>query len=96
MLRIWPDDGIIGRVLVLQGRLVTGWVEVLERECAEAGRSGQRVALDLSAVTYVSRAGLAALVRLCRRDVGILACPPLIAQMLEQEGIDMGRGEADA
>jgi anti-anti-sigma regulatory factor len=97
MLRISRHDADSGRaVLVLQGRFVAAWAaDVLERECAEAGRSGLPVALDLSEVRYLSRAGLAALVRLCRRGVSIAACPPLIAEMLEHEGIDVGRcGEA--
>jgi hypothetical protein len=97
MLLILRDHAKTGRtVLVLQGRLVDGWAEVLERECAEAGRSDVPVALDLSALTYVSPGGLAALARLCRGGVGIDVCPPLIAEMLEQEGVDVGRcGEAD-
>jgi hypothetical protein len=97
MLRIWRDDTEAGRaLLVLAGRLVAAWADVLERECAEAGRSGLRVALDLSEVRYVSPEGLAALARLWRRGVAIAACPPLIVEMLEQEGIPAGPcGAAD-
>jgi anti-anti-sigma regulatory factor len=97
MLRIWRRDTDTGRaVLALQGRFVAAWADLLERECAEAGRFGLPVALDLTEVRYVSRAGLAILARLCRGGVVLAACPPLIAEMLEQEGIDVGRcGERD-
>jgi anti-anti-sigma regulatory factor len=97
MLRIRHRHAVNGQaVLVLEGRVVAAWADMVERECAEAGRSALPVALDLSEVRYVSRAGLAALARLCRRGVAIVACPPLIAEMLEQEGIDVGRcGETD-
>jgi anti-anti-sigma regulatory factor len=92
MLRLSRHDADTGRaVLVLEGRFVDAWADVLERECAEAERSGLAVALDLSEVRYVSPAALAAVARLCRRGVAIAACPPLIAEMLEQEGIDVGR-----
>jgi hypothetical protein len=91
VLRISRHDADTGRaLLILEGRFVAAWAEVLERECAEAGRSGLPVALDLSEVRDVSRAGLEALARLCRGGVAIEACPPLIAEMLEQEGIDLG------
>jgi anti-anti-sigma regulatory factor len=90
MLRISHRDTDTGpTILVVEGRLAAAWADVLERECDEAGRSGLPVALDLSEVRYVSRAGLEALARLCRRGVAIAACPPLIAEMLEQEGIDV-------
>ena len=92
MLRISRQDADTGRaVLVLSGRFVAAWADVLERECADAERSGLTVALDLSEVRFVSRAGLTVIARLCRRGVAIVACPLLIAEMLEQEGVDMGR-----
>lgn len=97
MLRILRDPvGDHRVVLILQGRLVAEWVEVLERECQELSRSGQGVDLDLAGVVFIGRSGFEALGRLARAGVGIIACLPLIADMLEQEGIDVGRKLPDA
>lgn len=88
MLRIRRDDvDAHGVALVLQGRIVGEWADLLERECAALGRSGFRVDLDLSRAVFIGRSGFEALSRLSRAGVGIIGCSPLIAAMLEQEGI---------
>ena len=88
MLRIVRNDVDARRVvLILQGSIVAEWTTLLERECAELGGSGHRVTLDLSGVAFIGRAGFEALGRLSRAGVGIVGCSPLIADMLEQEGI---------
>lgn len=73
--------------LVLQGRIVEAWADFLERECDESIRSGFRVELDFSGVIFIGRSGFEALSRMSRRGVGIVGCSPLLAVMLEQEGI---------
>ncbi len=83
-------------VLILQGHLVTEGADALERECLELSRSGLSTALDLSGVVFIGRSGLEVLGRLSRAGVGIWACSPLVADMLEQEGIDVGRDLRDA
>lgn len=91
MLRIQRDDVAAQRVvLILQGHIVAEWADLLERECVELSRSGLRVALDLSGVVFIGRSGFEALGRLSRAGVGIIGCSPLIADTLEQEGIDVG------
>ena len=97
MLRILRDDVKAHRViLIIQGLIVAEWADVLERECMKLGRSGLRVALDLSGVVFIGRAGLAVLGRLDQAGVEIMGCSPLIADMLEQEGIEVGRNIENA
>jgi len=92
MLRIQRKNREAHRVsLVLQGHLAAEWAELLERECLESSRSGLSVSLDLAGVVFVSLSGLEVLGRLARSGVGIIACPPLIADMLEQDGIEVER-----
>jgi anti-anti-sigma regulatory factor len=92
MLRIRRDDLNSHEThLLLQGRIVAAWAEMLERECGELSRSGFHVVLDLSDVIFVARTGLEALGRLACAGVGITGASPLIAAMLEQEGIPANR-----
>jgi anti-anti-sigma regulatory factor len=78
--------------LLLHGRIAAEWAELLERECEELSRSGFRVVLDLSEVVFIGRSGLETLGRLGRAGVRIVGCSPLIAAMLEQEGIKQTEG----
>jgi anti-anti-sigma regulatory factor len=73
--------------LVLQGRIVAEWSDLLERECAELMRSRSSVVLDLSEVVFIGRSGVEVLGRLGRAGARVIGCTPLIAAMLEQEGI---------
>ena len=88
MLRIQRDEVDEHRVvLILEGRIAGAWAALLERECEALIGSGVRVDLDLSEVVYIARAGLEALRRLGEAGVRVTDCSPLIAAMLEQEGI---------
>jgi anti-anti-sigma regulatory factor len=90
MLRIQRDDVDADKVnLILQGHIVAEWADLLERECVELGRSGRSVTLDLSEVAYIGRSGFQALSRLSGAGVGIIGCSPLIADMLELDGIEL-------
>lgn len=92
MLRILREDKEVHRVvLLLQGHIVAEWAELLERECMELSRCGLRIVLDLSGVVLIGRSGLEVLGRLGRSGFPIVGCSPLIADMLEQEGIDVIR-----
>jgi anti-anti-sigma regulatory factor len=73
--------------LILQGRIVAAWADLLERECRQLIASGCHVALDLSEVFYIGRSGCEALSRLGKAGARIFGCSPLIAATLEQAGI---------
>jgi len=91
MLRIQHDFVAAHDVtLHLQGRIVTEWAELLERECGSLMRSGYRVVLDLSDVVFIGRSGVEVLGRVGRAGARIVGCTPLVAAMLEQEGIASG------
>jgi anti-anti-sigma regulatory factor len=77
--------------LIVQGYIVSEWAGVLEHECAELIRSGLDVVLDLSGVGFISRTGVEVLGRLSRAGAAITGCSPLIADVLEQEGIEVAR-----
>ena len=88
MLRIQRDEvNAHEATLHLQGRIISDWVVVLERECDEASRAGLRIALDFSEVVFIDRSGFAALARLSRAGADFIGCSPLVAAMLAQEGI---------
>ena len=88
MLRIQRIDvDAHGVTLILQGRIVAEWADLLESECVELSRSGFRVELDLSEVVFIGRSGIEVLSRLSRGGIGIISCSPLIVAMLRQEGI---------
>jgi anti-anti-sigma regulatory factor len=96
MLRIQRTDETADTVtLVLHGRIIAEWADLLERECAELMRSKSRVVLDLSEVMFISRFGLEALGRLDRAGARIAGCTPLFTAMLEQEGITVRRSFGD-
>jgi anti-anti-sigma regulatory factor len=96
MLRIVRNDADQQRVvLILEGRIVAAWADMLERVCLEAMRSDRPVVLDLSGVALIARSGKEALGRLARAGVGITGCSPLIADMLEQDGIAVIRTNGD-
>ena len=93
MLRIQRYDvNTIAVTLVLQGRIAAEWADLLERECATLMRSRSRVTLDLSEVVFVGRSGVEALRRLRRAGARVKGCTPLIAAILEQEGVLRRRG----
>jgi anti-anti-sigma regulatory factor len=78
-------------VLILQGLIVAEWADLLEGECLELSRSGLQVSLDLSRVSFIGHSGLEVLCRLARSGIRIKGCSPLIADMLEQEGLKVDR-----
>jgi len=68
--------------LRVEGRVVTEWVPVLERECWLALQGNGHVRLDLSAVTFVDDRGVAALRRLGSNALEIINCPEFIGELL--------------
>lgn len=77
--------------LMLDGRLVDPWAELVERECAAVLESGRAVAVDLSGVAVVDGAGIETLSHLDQAGVPIQGCSELIASILSDEGIHAER-----
>ena len=95
MLRIVRDDKGPQVILIVEGRIVTEWADLLEEECLDLIRSGYRVVLDLSSVVFIDRQGIAVLRRLSGAGVEIRGCSALIADMLEDEGLKVSRRKWD-
>lgn len=85
------DRGTHRVVLILEGRIVLEWADMLEEECRKLIQFGYRVVLDLSGVVFVGPRGVDVLSRLGWAGVEIRGCSPLIADMLEHEGIKVTR-----
>jgi anti-anti-sigma regulatory factor len=97
VLRIQRDELDAKTVaLLLHGRIALEWTDLLERECQELTRSGLSVVLNLSEVVFIGRSGFEALGRLGKAGVRIVGCSPLMAAMLEQEGLQLARDLANA
>jgi ABC-type transporter Mla MlaB component len=71
--------------LRLEGKLVGPWVAELARSCEELSYFPDRLLLDLSAVTFVDRPGLALLRDLLGRGGTLSACSALVAELLQTE-----------
>jgi RNA polymerase sigma-70 factor, ECF subfamily len=70
----------------LEGELLGAWVEELDRTSAEVLASGDRLSLDLAAVTFVGRAG-AELLRRLGQGGAVLGNPsPFVKEQLESWG----------
>jgi ABC-type transporter Mla MlaB component len=70
--------------LRIEGRVVSEWVTLLERECGLAVQQNRRVRLDLSAVQFIDGRGVAALRRLGRKGVEIVNCQEFIEELLRR------------
>jgi anti-anti-sigma regulatory factor len=69
--------------LKLEGRLVSDWVSLVERECL-ALRQGQRqISLDFSEVTFIDDRGVKMLQRIASADLKVVNCPAFIADLLK-------------
>ena len=79
MLRITiADESPRTVAFKVEGRIVSDWIEELERECDRFLERGKRVFLDFSAVTFADAKAVAMLKRLLTEDVKIINCPALI------------------
>ena len=69
-----------------EGRVVSDWVEVLERECQMSLEQAQWVEIDLSGVTFIDGRGVEMLRRLRTGRVGIVNCSPVLEDLLSGGG----------
>ena len=86
MLRITIADDCPQTVTFnVEGRIVSAWIEELERECHRFLERGKRVFLDFSGVTFVDRRAVVMLTRLLAEDAEIINCSALIQDLLPEE-----------
>lgn len=84
MLRISKKKTAEGVRLIVEGKVVGEWVEVLSQECQSLMGKKQSVLLDLSRVSFVDQDGAALLKRLADRNVPFVHCPALIAELCKR------------
>ena len=73
--------------LLVEGRIVSEWVGVLERECRQLRlEPRRRLGLDLTAVTFIDPPGVLALRRLVADGVAIVHIPDFIDALLRDDG----------
>ncbi len=83
MLRITTRGTPDGPTVVgVEGRLVAGWVAELEETCERLLAARRTIRLDLGAVTYVDRTGVAFLRSLRAREIEVLNGSPFVAELL--------------
>jgi hypothetical protein len=68
--------------LVLEGGVLGPWVDELRRVCDQALQRCGTVTLDLGAVGFIDRAGLALFRELESRQVRLTNCSPFVAEQL--------------
>lgn len=85
MLRISSVDTIESPPLLrLEGKLIGPWVDEFRQACASR-QAGNKLRLDLAAVTYVDRAGLDLLSELIAGGTTFVACSALVGEFLHEE-----------
>jgi len=83
MLRITKvADGSGAVTLKVEGRIVSEWVQVLERECLEGLRKKREVVLDFADVAFVDGQGIRMLRRLRTRAVQLVNVSALLEDLL--------------
>ncbi len=72
--------------LKLEGRIVSDWVSVLERECLMFLQEKQKVLLDFSGVTFIDGRGVEMLKRITSENLQILNCSALLEDLVQGGG----------
>ena len=90
MLRIRQvTDSRTEATLLVEGRIVSEWVGLLERECRQLRlEPRRRLQLDLTAVTFIDPPGVSALRRLVAEGVAIVRVPDFIDALLRGDAED--------
>ena len=70
--------------LKLEGRIVSDWVSVLERECLTWLQETRQVILEVAEVTFIDRSGLEMLRRIISPQLQIINASALIEELLQR------------
>ena len=85
MLRITRvAEGPSPVTLRLEGRIVSDWVSVVERECLTWLQDKRQVILEVAEVTFIDRRGLEMLRRIISPQLQILNAFALIEELLQR------------
>ncbi|MHC5541043.1 STAS domain-containing protein [Singulisphaera rosea] len=78
------EDGDLGCILKLEGKLLGPWIGELELACGEARDRRERIRLDLSGLTYLDADGTRFIEGLLREGTRLVACSGFVAEMLQR------------
>jgi hypothetical protein len=92
MLRIVIDRSA-ARV-TLEGQIIGPWVDELDRVCHQMIDGSVPVVLDLSAISFVSRAGVDLLDRLHARGVRVCNCSAFVREQIKAVAPSVAGGAA--
>ncbi|MEX5280758.1 MAG: hypothetical protein NW700_04295 [Nitrospiraceae bacterium] len=95
MLRITNRTAGRRALLVLEGRLVGEWVQVLKEECAARAKKGRDLSLDLSGLTFVDHDGIALLRQLKGLNASFIECPAFVAALCRTRGDGHAEGHSE-
>lgn len=85
MLRITSSTKDGTAWLKIEGKLVGPWVDECRAACAQNNRSGRRLSLDLSEITFVDADGVRLLRELVEQGVEIPVRSSFVAELLRLE-----------
>jgi hypothetical protein len=94
MLRITNKTVARKALLVLEGRLVGEWVQVLNEECSAQIKKGRALSLDLSGLTFVDQDGIALLRQLKGFNASFIECPAFVAALCRTRGDGHAEGHS--
>jgi hypothetical protein len=86
LTRVLHEDS--GVTLIVEGRIVAEWVDLLIRECTRLQGTRRPICLDLSRVTYVDVRGAAQVRRLVADGIRLTPSHGLVAELLEEDEHD--------
>ena len=87
MLRIFgPFKDETTATLKAEGRIVGGWVDLLERAALGALADGFHAIIDVRDVSFADAAGIVMLRRLARTGVRLVDPSPYVAALLDEDG----------
>ena len=68
--------------LKVEGKVISEWVSILEREALDSLQGKEEVILDFSDVTFINQSGIEMLKRIAAENIRIINCSPLIFNLL--------------
>jgi anti-anti-sigma regulatory factor len=83
MLKIVVERGGTTGAVRVEGRVIGPWVGELARACDQLLGSGSELVIDLAAVSFVDRAGVALLRRLAARGAAVVNASRFVAEQLK-------------
>ena len=85
MLRISENNPSFENViLLLEGQVVNGWVDILKESCDQALAKNCQLILDCAGVTFADRQGIALFQILQKCQVKLINCSPFLKEQLKE------------